>query len=201
MFLILLVVLVLVVSLVIPVAAFVVTFVAHIVVMDQDLLVLVLVIIFLLEFFSAMFWTIHQPSEKTHYIPVTLSKLSMTVLSSSLSKLVSLFIIHIFHYYSILNDSLILDVAVNVEGGATNVDRNLVAELLKQIVVLLKVAILDLKAVVELDLILNGVIITLKDLAQIIADLIIVRNSFLYILIRFFLVVYIYIHVVFFSFF
>ena len=125
----------------------------------------------------------------------------MTVLSSSLSKLVSLFIIHNFHYYSILNDSLILDVAVNVEGGATNVDRNLVAELLKQIVVLLKVAILDLKAVVELDLILNGVIITLKDLAQIIADLIIVRNSFFYILIRFFLVVYIYIYVVFFSFF
>lgn len=125
----------------------------------------------------------------------------MTVLSSSLSKLVSLFIIHNFHYYSILNDSLILDVAVNVEGGATNVDRNLVAELLKQIVVLLKVAILDLKAVVEVDLILNGVIITLKDLAQIIADLIIVRNSFFYILIRFFLVVYIYIHVVFFSFF
>ena len=197
----LLVVLVLVVSLVIPVAAFVVTFVAHIVVMDQDLLVLVLVIIFLLEFFSAMFRTIHQPSEKTHYIPVTLSKLSMTVLSSSLSKLVSLFIIHNFHYYSILNDSLILDVAVNVEGGATNVDRNLVAELLKQIVVLLKVAILDLKAVVEVDLILNGVIITLKDLAQIIADLIIVRNSFFYILIRFFLVVYIYIYVVFFSFF
>ena len=197
----LLVVLVLVVSLVIPVAAFVATFVALIVVMDQDLLVLVLVIIFLLEFFSAMFPTIHQPSEKTHYIPVTLSKLSTTVLSSSLSKLVSLFIIHNFHYYSILNDSLILDVAVNVEGGATNVDRNLVAELLKQIVVLLKVAILDLKAVVELDLILNGVIITLKDLAQIIADLIIVRNSFFYILIRFFLVVYIYIHVVFFSFF
>ena len=102
----------------------------------------------------------------------------------------------------ISNDSLILDVAVNVEGGATNVDRNLVAELLKQIVVLLKVAILDLKAVVEVDLILNGVIITLKDLAQIIADLIIVRNSFFYILIRFFfLVVYIYIHIVFFSFF
>ena len=73
---------------------------------------------------------------------------------------------------------LFLDVAVNVEGGAQNVDRSLIAELLKEIVALFKVAILDLKAVVEVVLTISGVVVTLKDLAGIIADLIVVRYLF-----------------------
>ena len=90
---------------------------------------------------------------------------------------------------------LLIDVAVNVEGGAQNVDRSLIAELLKEIVALIKVAILDLKAVVEVVLTISGVVVTLKDLAGIIADLIVVRYLF-YI---FFWVFYI--DIVFFSFF
>ena len=73
---------------------------------------------------------------------------------------------------------LLIDVAVNVEGGAQNVDRSLIAELLKEIVALIKVAILDLKAVVEVVLTISGVVVTLKDLAGIIADLIVVRYLF-----------------------
>ena len=82
---------------------------------------------------------------------------------------------------------LLIDVAVNVEGGAQNVDRSLIAELLKEIVALIKVAILDLKAVVEVVLTISGVVVTLKDLAGIIADLIVVRYLFYIFFLAFFL--------------
>ena len=74
-----------------------------------------------------------------------------------------------------LND--IADAAVNVEGGAKNVDHGLVKALLKEILVLLKVALKDLKVVAVAELTLNGVA---KELAGVVAGLLIV--SFFYIL-------------------
>ena len=72
-----------------------------------------------------------------------------------------------------LND--ITDAAVNVEGGAKNVDHGLVKVLLGEILVLLKVALKDLKVVAVAELTLNGVA---KELAGVVAGLLIV--SFLF---------------------
>ena len=79
-----------------------------------------------------------------------------------------------------LND--ITDAAVNVEGGAKNVDHGLVIVLLEEILVLLKAALKDLKVVVVDELTLNGVACTgtLKELARFVAGLVIVRVFYIF---------------------
>ena len=70
----------------------------------------------------------------------------------------------------------ITEAAVNVDGGAKNVDHGLVISLLREIVVLLHVALKDLKGVaVVKDFTLNNVACTLRGLVGIITDLLIVR--------------------------
>ena len=136
------------------------------------LLVLVVVLAVLAVFlvvFLTPFLTLYPPSEGQH-LQATFSRLVPTVLSSSLSKSVS---IHISFSFQYLND--ILDAAVNVEGGVTNIDRSLVIGLLGEIVVLLQIALKDLKVIVVADLTLNGVASSLRELAEIIINLLIVR--------------------------
>lgn len=74
----------------------------------------------------------------------------------------------------------IAEVAVKVEGGAKNVDHALVISLLEKILAALQVALGELKSIVQAELLLNGVACTLKELAGIVAKLIIVRILFCY---------------------
>ena len=74
----------------------------------------------------------------------------------------------------------ITEVAVKVEGGAKNVDHALVISLLEKILAALQVALGELKSIVQAELLLNGVACTLKELAGIVAKLIIVRILFCY---------------------
>lgn len=67
------------------------------------------------------------------------------------------------------------EAAVNVEGGAKNVDHGLVIDLLGEIVDLLKDALEELKVIVVALLTLNGVACTIAELAGVVAGLLIVR--------------------------
>ena len=81
-------------------------------------------------------------------------------------------------YYLVLKLNDITDAAVNVDGGAKNVDCDLVISLLEGIVVLLRDALKDLKLITVAELTLKGVACTLVELAQVVAGLLIVRIFF-----------------------
>ena len=66
------------------------------------------------------------------------------------------------------------EAAVKIGGGASHVDHGYVIGLLGEIVVILKATLVQLKLVVKADLLLHGVACTLKELAQIVAGLLIV---------------------------
>ena len=64
--------------------------------------------------------------------------------------------------------------AVKVDGGAKDVDHGLVIDLLGEIAGFLEVALEELKLIVKAELLLNGVACTVKELAGIVAGLLIV---------------------------
>ena len=70
------------------------------------------------------------------------------------------------------------EAAVNVEGGAKNIDHGLVIDLLGEIAGFLDVALEELKLIVKAELLLNGVACTVKELAGIVAGLLIVCAFF-----------------------
>ena len=72
--------------------------------------------------------------------------------------------------------------AVHCEGGPEKIDHEHVIGLLGEIVIILKGLLVDLKVFVKIDLLLHGVVCTLKDLAGVIAGLVIVRIFSLFII-------------------
>jgi len=73
-----------------------------------------------------------------------------------------------------------LTAAVNCDGGAKKVDHKYVISLLGEIVVLLKVALGELKLIVHAELLLKGVVCTLQELAEVVVGLIILIVEVLY---------------------
>jgi len=66
-----------------------------------------------------------------------------------------------------------IDAVVKVDGGAKYVNHDVAIDLLWEIVAILKVTLYDLKVIVKFELLLNGVACTLKELAAVVADLLI----------------------------
>jgi len=70
--------------------------------------------------------------------------------------------------------------AVHCEGGPDKIDHEIVIGLLGDIVIALKDLLVELKVFVKIDLLLHGVICTVKDLAEIIAGLVIIVLEVVY---------------------
>ena len=66
------------------------------------------------------------------------------------------------------------------DGKGIDVDHDLVISLLWEIVEVLQDVLEELKLIVEVKLLLNGVVCTVKELACVVADLLIVRFLFFY---------------------
>ena len=81
------------------------------------------------------------------------------------------------HLILVFNLNKFADAAVDVDGGAKNIKHDVVIALLKDIVAILKITLHDIKAMVKFDLILDGVACTLKDIADLVFDLLIVCIS------------------------
>ena len=97
-----------------------------------------------------------------------------------------------FYYFFALILNHFVGKAVHCEGGPNKVDHKVVIGLLGDIVILLKGLLVDLKVFVKIDLILQGVVCTLKDLAGVIAALVIVRIFSLLINYFFYCIVFFY---------
>lgn len=87
---------------------------------------------------------------------------------------------HISILFCYFNLNSFLDAAVNVGGGGKKIDRGLVIDLLGEIVVLLEIAVTDLEEVVVAELTLNGVACTLRQLAEVVTGLLIVRILYIF---------------------
>jgi len=67
-----------------------------------------------------------------------------------------------------------IDAVVKVDGGAKNVKHDVVIDLLWDIVAILRICLHDIKAIVKFELLLDGVACTLKQLAAVVVELLII---------------------------